>query len=53
VNRDFHDVGLLCEVGWVDCEGEGVGACCEEGVVSVEVRWMEDQVAQRVRVSEN
>jgi hypothetical protein len=32
--RDFHDGGLLCEVGWVDCEAEGLDACLEEKVVS-------------------
>ena len=33
--RDFHDAGLLREVGWVDCGAKGVGARCEEDVVRV------------------
>lgn len=31
----FHDGGLLCAVGWVDCAGEGVDACEQERVVDM------------------
>jgi len=36
--RDFHDAGLLREVGCVDCEAKGVGAGCEEDVVRYVLR---------------
>jgi hypothetical protein len=32
--RGVYDTGLLCEVGWVDCEAEGAGACGEEDDVT-------------------
>lgn len=33
IDRHFHDAGLLCEAGWVDCEAKWVSAGFEEGVV--------------------